>query len=78
MVKTPHEHSGLGATLIALLILAGALTVIGIVVWLRTAPSGAPTQPAQVTKPSSELRVPLESPVVREYLARSAVRSAML
>ena len=57
MVKRPHEYSGLGATLIALLILAGALAIIGAVIWLRKAPSGVPTQPQ--SKPHSELRAPM-------------------
>ncbi len=71
MAKRPHEYSGLGATLIALLILAGALTVIGAVIWLRKAPSGVPTQPPQPAKPRSELRAPART------LPRAASESAV-
>ncbi len=56
MVTRPHEKAGLGPTLLALLVLAGALTVIGVVIWLRMTPQTAPTQPKQAGKQHSELR----------------------
>lgn len=78
MVKRPHEYAGLGATLIALLVLAGALAIIGAVVWLKKAPSGAPTQPSQVTKPHSELRYPVMPPAPSEYAVAKKGRAAIL
>ena len=69
MAKQPHEYSGLGATLIALLVLAGVLAVIGVVVWLRKVPSGVPTRPAQAVKSTSELHNPISSRIIRRYMA---------
>jgi len=42
------KSQGLGATLIALLVLLAAVLIVGIGVWMRRAPiNNAPTQPAQ-------------------------------
>ena len=42
------KSQGLGATLIALLVLLAAVLIVGIVVWMRRAPTNnARTQPAQ-------------------------------
>ncbi len=61
MVTRPHEKAGLGPTLLALLVLAGALTVIGVVIWLRMAPQQTPTQPRQAV-PHSELHYGRRTP----------------
>ncbi len=61
--QLPHERAGWGAVLIVLLVLAGAMTIIGVVIWLRMAPQGLPSQPSQAGNAHSEiLRVP--SPVL--------------
>jgi hypothetical protein len=57
-------------TLIVLLVLAGALTIIGILVWLRKAPSVVPTQPGQSRSGSS-----LQAPASRHPLLTPAVVS---
>ncbi len=54
--ELPHERTGWGAVLIVLLILAGAMTVVGVVIWLRMAPQGEPSQPKQAGRSHSELR----------------------
>ncbi len=41
----PGKHQGLLPTLVALLALAGTLTLIGIIVWMMMAPSNVPTRP---------------------------------
>ncbi len=41
----PGKHRGLLPTLLALLALAGLLTLIGILVWMMMAPSNVPTRP---------------------------------
>ena len=56
--QLPHERGGWGPTLLILLIVLGAMTALGIVVWMRMTPWNAPTQPG---KPHSELHVPIRS-----------------
>ncbi len=50
------NKQGLLATMLALLVLAGAMTLIGIIVWMRMAHSTVPSQPGH-----SELRVPIRA-----------------
>jgi len=49
------KKQGLLPTLIVLLAVAGTLTIIGIVIWMRMWPMTVPTQPPQ---PTSVLRIP--------------------
>jgi hypothetical protein len=51
------KKQGLLPTLLVLLVVAGTLTIIGIVIWMRMAPMSVPTQPPQ-PKPTSSLRLP--------------------
>ncbi len=49
---------GLLATMLALLVLAGAMTLIGIIVWMRMAHPTVPSQPGH-----SELSIPIRAQV---------------
>jgi hypothetical protein len=53
-----HGKAGLGATLVILLVLAAALTVIFVALWLQRRPRGEPNPPGQATMPTSQYRVP--------------------
>ncbi len=44
------------AVLVVLLVFLGAMIVIGVVIWLRMAPQGQPSQPNQAGHGHSELR----------------------
>ncbi len=50
------KKQGLFATLLALLVLAGAMTVIGIIVWMRMSHPNVPTQPGH-----SEFRLRIDA-----------------
>ncbi|MGI9104530.1 MAG: hypothetical protein ACR2IF_18965 [Terriglobales bacterium] len=69
------KKEGLLATLLALLVLAGAMTIIGIIVWMRMSHTSVPSQPGhtELRVPSSErsaaiYNLPQETKVAADYI----------